>query len=81
VLAAHASTPTGVAARAATLRALGLFDRSLLSVRAAVAASLRGDRRAAVALSKRAETESRQAEAARSLAIALFRRLGLPFRY
>ena len=77
VLAEQASTPTGAAARSASLRALGWFERSILSLRGATLATVRGQPRLALTLARRADALGRAAEAAAGQAIALFRQAGL----
>lgn len=77
VLGQRSSTPTGSAARAATLRALGRFEQALIALRGGVLARMRGHGATARTLTRRAELRFGQAQIAVDQAIALFRRAGL----
>jgi hypothetical protein len=77
VVAQHASTASGTGARAAVLRSLATFDRSVLTHRASTLAAARGARALAVRLRERADVQLQQAGATARQAVSLFRRAGL----
>lgn len=77
VIAEQPSTATGGSARLAAVRSLAHFYRSLGALRSRVLASVRGDRRAAMAHGARAEAEAKRSEAQARLAVSLFRQAGL----
>ena len=77
VLAEQASTPTGASARAACLRALGHFERSVVLLYRGTVAGLQGRKRTGLALLNQSEAALKQADVAADQATALFRQAGL----
>ncbi len=77
VLGQQASTPTGAAARSASIRTLSYFENSIISLYRGTRAAITGHRVTALALSRRAEAQAKLAQAAGDQAVTLFRQAGL----